>query len=117
MTGTTAYFGGAAAEDCAARFYERSGHDIVARRWRGSGGEIDIVARDGVSLVFIEVKKSSDFTRAAARLSRRQIMRILGAAREFLSGQPDGQNSDVRFDVALVNMHGQMDIIENAFCE
>ena len=117
MTGAIAHFGGAAAEDCTARFYERSGHSILARRWRGSQGEIDIIARHGASLVFIEVKKSRDFTRAAARISRRQIMRILGSASEFLSGQPLGQGTELRFDVALVDAHGQMEIIENAFTE
>ncbi len=117
MSGATAHFGGAAAEDCTARFYERSGHSILARRWRGSQGEIDIVARHGASVVFIEVKKSRDFARAAARVSRRQIMRILGAASEFLSGQPLGQGTDVRFDVALVDSHGRLEIIENAFSE
>ena len=41
--------------------------------------------------------------------------RIYGAASEYLAGEPDGQNTNVRFDVALVNSTGQMQVIENAF--
>ena len=115
MNGKRNYRSGLAAEDSVAHAYQRNGNPIAARRWRGSRGEIDIVARDGDGLVFIEVKKARDFARAAQRVTRAQMRRIYGAASEFLAGEPKGQLTPVRFDVALVNDAGQMQVIENAF--
>ena len=73
MSGSTSYHAGLAAEDQVADFYRRSGCDVTHRRWRGQGGEIDLVARDGDNVVFVEVKKSRDFARAAESLSLRQM--------------------------------------------
>lgn len=115
MSGKTSYLAGLSAEDQVARDYCARGHQIAATRWRGSRGEIDLIARDGEGLIFIEVKKARDFARAAERLPPAQMRRIYGAASEFLAGEPNGQNSDVRFDVALVDQSGQLKIIENAF--
>lgn len=113
--GKTSYLAGHAAEDAVASRYHASGRPIVAKRWRGSCGEIDLIAKDGDGLIFIEVKKSKSHASAAARLSRRQMDRIYGAGSEFLATQPKGQLTDVRFDVALVDSMGQVDVIENAF--
>lgn len=115
MSGKTSYLAGLAAEDSVEADYARSGHDIAARRWRGRGGEIDIVARDGEGFIFIEVKKARDFARAAERITRRQMQRIFSAASEFAAGQPKGMLTPMRFDVALVNQAGERQIIENAF--
>lgn len=115
MSGAMGYHGGLAAEGAVERHYLQSGHAIAARRWRGSGGEIDLVARGDHGLVFIEVKKSRTFARAAERLTDRQMARIHASASEFLAGEPGGQDSFARFDVALVDRVGQVEIIENAF--
>jgi len=115
MTGRVSYHAGLAAEDQVAQLYVRSGREIAARRWRGSCGEIDLIARDGAEVIFIEVKKSKSHARAAERLTDRQIARIYGAASEFLGGEPRGQATDVRFDVALVDCHGRIDLRENVF--
>jgi putative endonuclease len=115
QTGRGAYHSGLAAEDQVARLYDRSGRPICARRWRGSGGEIDLIARDGAEVIFIEVKKSRSHAEAAEHLTPRQMARIYASASEFLAGEPKGQNTDVRFDVALVNAMGQIEILENAF--
>src|SRR5438874_6863022 len=47
---------GKAGEDLACRELERRGYAILARRYRRRGGELDIIARDGPTLVFVEVK-------------------------------------------------------------
>ncbi|MCI2399393.1 YraN family protein [Aliiroseovarius subalbicans] len=114
MTHLTNHLAGQAAEEAVEADYVRRGHRVAARRWRGSRGEIDLVMRSDEGLVFIEVKKSRSFARAAERLSRAQMQRIYGAASEFLAGEPDGQNTALRFDVALLDQSGQMKIIENA---
>ncbi|MBK1636219.1 YraN family protein [Rhodovulum adriaticum] len=115
MSGSVSYHAGLAAEDCVARGYEDRGLPIAARRWRGRAGEIDLIARDGDGLVFVEVKKARDFARAAERVGRRQMQRVMDAALEFLAGEPRGQLTEIRFDVALVNGRGEVDILENAF--
>jgi len=115
MTGLVSYHAGLAAEGSVERHYASAGHEIARRRWRGSGGEIDLITRDGDGLIFIEVKKSKSFARAAERVSRRQMRRIYASASEFLAGEPNGQDTEVRFDVALVNAVGQIQVIENAF--
>lgn len=115
MSGSVAYHSGLVAEGAVAARYLAAGRSIAAQRWRGSGGEIDLIARDGAGLIFIEVKKSRSFAQAAARVSRRQMERIYASASEFLAGEPRGQDTDVRFDVALVDQTGQIEILENAF--
>lgn len=117
MTGSVGYHAGMAAEEIVAADYTRRRHSFAARRWRGQSGEIDLIMRDGDTVVFIEVKKSKTMARAATRLGRRQMDRICAAAGEFLAGEPRGQLTDVRFDLALVDGRGITNVIENAFME
>ena len=74
-----------------------------------------VIARDGAEVIFIEVKQSSTHALAAEHLSARQMARIYASASEFLSSEPAGQMTESRFDVALVNAAGQIEILENAF--
>lgn len=115
VRGSVAHHSGQAAELCVATDYERRGFSIAHRRWRGASGEIDLIARDADGLVFIEVKKSRSFDQAASRISRRQMDRICASAAEFLEYEPAGQLTNVRFDAALVDGTGAVEIIENAF--
>lgn len=117
MTGSTSYHAGRVAEDIVALDYARRNHAIAARRWRGKSGEIDLIAREGDTVVFIEVKKSRSFASASTRLGRRQMDRICASAGEFLGGEPKGQLTDVRFDLAMVDATGAVQVIENAFSE
>jgi putative endonuclease len=117
MSGITSYHAGLCAEDAVARDYVRRGRSVVQRRWRGKGGEIDLILADGDGLIFVEVKKSCSHGRAAQSLSRRQMDRISMAASEFLGTQPRGQLTDVQFDLATVNDVGEIAILENAFQE
>ncbi|MDA7964085.1 YraN family protein [Ruegeria sp.] len=115
MRGSVSHHSGQAAELRVATDYERRGFSIAHRRWRGTGGEIDLIARDGDGLIFIEVKKSTSFDQAASRISRRQMDRICASAAQFLEHEPGGQLTNVRFDAALVDATGAVQIIENAF--
>ena len=116
MGGMTAYRSGLAAEESVARQYRQQGHEIAARRWRSKAGEIDLILRKDGNVIFVEVKKGRSFERAAHALSERQIARIYSSAAIFLDGEPAGQNSNARFDVALVDAGGGIRIIENAIC-
>lgn len=113
MSGAVSYLSGLSAESAVADHYARRGLTIAARRWRGTAGEIDLVARQGEALVFIEVKQARDFARAAERLSPRQIARICSAAAEFAGGEPRGQLTEMRLDLAMVDGCGRISVLEN----
>lgn len=115
MSGARSYHAGLSAENQVAQLYSRSGLDVCARRWRGSAGEIDLIVRDGAEVIFIEVKQSSTHALAAEHLTPRQMARIYASASEFLAGEPAGQMTESRFDVALVDGAGRIEILENAF--
>ena len=113
--GSMSHHAGVAAELRIAQDYERRGYAVARRRWRGQGGEIDLIVQDGNALIFVEVKQSRSLTRAAESLSARQMQRICLSAEEYLGTHPCGSLTEVRFDVALVDGQGQTRIIENAF--
>ncbi len=115
MSGALSYHAGRVAEDRVADHYTRAGMAVLARRWRGQGGEIDLIIGNGAALIFVEVKKSRSFARAAERISPRQMARIHATASEFLATQPNGQLTEARFDVALMDGTGQLEMLENAF--
>ncbi|RGP39088.1 YraN family protein [Pseudotabrizicola alkalilacus] len=115
MSGRRSYYAGMAAEEQVARLYDRSGRSVIARRWRGPGGEIDLIARDGAEVIFIEVKQARSHAVASERLTVRQMERIYASAACFIGGEPAGQNTPVRFDVALVDGTGRIEVLENAF--
>jgi len=115
--GRVAHHGGLAAERQVLRHYLRAGLSIVAERWRGRGGEIDLIARDASGYVFVEVKSGRDLSTAAGRLSLRQVRRLAAAAEEFLGTVAGGLANPLRFDLALVDRHGRVDIVENALVD
>src|SRR4051794_9504597 len=78
---------GASGEKLACRFLKRNGYKILYRNFRGrSGGEIDIVSRDGDTLAFIEVKtrSSEDFGRPFETIRSEQRHRISRGALAWL---------------------------------
>lgn len=90
------------AETLAAWHLRLRGWRIVARGFRTHAGEIDIVARRGRVLAFVEVKARRDLDTAAEALRARQTGRIARAAGAFLQARPGLGGCDVRFDVMLV---------------
>ena len=109
------HLAGLAAEDIVARAYDTAGCAAAARRWRGISGEVDLIYRDGETVVFVEVKKSRTFEEAAARMTQRQALRICRAATEFVGGEPKGQLTQMRFDLGLVDGQGAVEIRKAAF--
>ena len=90
------------AEALAAWHLRLRGYRIVERRFRVPVGEIDIVARRGRVLVFIEVKARRDIRTAGESLNPRQAARIVRAAVAFVQSRPGLDGLDQRFDVMLV---------------
>lgn len=78
---------GEQAEALAAAFVEERGLHIVARNYRCRHGELDLVARDGDTLVFIEVRRrtGNSFGGAAASINAAKRQKLLKAARHYLA--------------------------------
>lgn len=78
---------GARAEALAAQFLEGRGLAILERNFRTRRGEIDLIARDGDTLVFVEVRfrSRSDFGGAAGSVTARKQQRIVAASLVYLS--------------------------------
>lgn len=114
MSGSVGYSSGLHAEGIVSRHYQSKGFKLAETRWRGKCGEIDLIAECDGELVFVEVKKSKTFARAGARLTANQQGRIYHAAEEFLAVREFSEVPDCRFDVALVDQTGRIEILENA---
>lgn len=109
---------GQAGEQAALRFYEDKGYRLLAARWRGGGGELDLVLQSPLhsheGLIFVEVKTSRSHANAAHRISQQQMHRIFTAATVFADQHFGTTLIDMRFDVALVDGVGTVQILENA---
>lgn len=99
---------GRAAEDAALDFLRGRGLVLVARNHRCRGGELDLVMRDGSSLVFIEVRARSErgFGSAEATVTARKQRRVITAARHFLALHPAEAKRPMRFDVVAISLDG-----------
>jgi putative endonuclease len=118
---------GRAAEALVARRLERAGWRIVARNARTATGELDLVALDGSTLVFVEVKAgrrgaSVGPERPALAVGRRKQLQVRRLAREWLAAA-DGPRppwvDGYRFDVVGVSYDGpravEVEHLRNAF--
>lgn len=90
------------AEALACALLVLKGYRLLARNLRLPVGEIDIVARRGRTLAFVEVKARSGDGATAEALSPRQRRRIVRAAEWFLSTRPELTAMTTRFDLVLV---------------
>lgn len=92
-------------EDAAAAFLTRIGMDVEDRNWRSAAGEIDIVARDGGTLVIVEVKtrRSERAGTAEDAVSLAKQRRIVRLAREYQASHRDAPEA-VRFDVVAIRV-------------
>lgn len=119
MTGTTrrhaAARSGRAGEEAAARHLETKGQRILERGFRTRDGEIDLVSRDGDTLVFVEVKTRAGTAhgRPAEAVDYRKRGRILRAARVWLH-RHGATERPCRFDVVeVLTRHGSPDLVEH----
>ena len=110
--GSRAYHNGLAAEDIAARQYTALGGVEMARRWKTKHGEIDLVFRLGDMIIFVEVKARKTHEIAAGAITAKQQQRLVNCAHEYLAEFAD-MNADCRFDLAMVDGQGRVEILEN----
>jgi len=111
---------GSRGEELAAAFLERNGFALVERNFRCKGGEVDIIAKDGTTLVFVEVKSRKTLTYGVPQLAvtpfkQRQISK---AALTWLA-RNHKHDSPARFDVIAILLENdyshQIEHIKNAF--
>ncbi|MCZ2399111.1 MAG: YraN family protein [Phycisphaerae bacterium] len=90
-------------EQLAERFLRSRGCRVIARRFRTAAGELDLVVREGATLVFVEVKTQSDRTLLdpCERVTRGKQRRLGRAARSFVA-RHRCENLPCRFDVVSV---------------
>ena len=96
-------------ERAAQRYLRRRGYKIVARGQRGRLGELDLVAVDGRTLVFVEVKtrRSHDAGHPAEAVGSEKQRRLTRLALAFLK-RHDLLNQDARFDVMAITWPKQV---------
>ncbi len=100
---TTAF--GSQAEDAAAEYLKRKGYQILHRNYRAPYGEADIVARDGRSLVFVEVKarSSEQFGQPFEAVNKRKQEKLRKVALGYM--KQNGGECPVRFDIISITFH------------
>ena len=92
-------------EDLALRALEREGYRIVGRNLRTRRGEIDVVALEGATLCFVEVRLRSrvDYGSSAGSVDGRKRRRVIDAARELLARESFPRHAALRFDVVAID--------------
>jgi putative endonuclease len=106
-------------ENFACGALERRGYEILARRYRHGGAEIDIIARDGATLVFVEVKARGgrEFGDGAEAVTMNKRRRIVVAAMDYLVRHRLGE-CPCRFDVVSIQLGDgdpKIEVFPNAF--
>ncbi|MBK9303132.1 MAG: YraN family protein [bacterium] len=95
---------GRCGEEIAAQWYVAEGFTVLARRFRTGRGEVDLIARRGPLLVFVEVKarRGDGWGAPAAAVGAGKLSRLRLAARVWLAANPARDAAEFRFDVAAV---------------
>ena len=93
---------GREAEDKAARYLQRHGYDIIARNVRGGRGELDIVARKGDILAFVEVKAHKHRDSSLEAVHTEKCARLRSAALAWLAKHPNDMSLQCRFDLIIL---------------
>ncbi|MBO7238445.1 MAG: YraN family protein [Elusimicrobiaceae bacterium] len=106
---------GALGEDAACRYLAEKGYRVIARNYRKPCGEIDLIALNKKTLVFVEVKKraSRAFGGPISAVTPSKQHKIALTAQYFIKENAPKFDS-IRFDVVCL-LPGELEHIENAF--
>jgi putative endonuclease len=90
-------------ENVATIHLEATGYVILTRNWRGVGGEIDLVARDGETVVFVEVKtrRGRDFGAPEEALTPRKAEKLVSLGQQYMV---DHELEDVNWRIDLISV-------------
>ncbi len=100
-------------ETIAARYLERCGYEILARKWRCAAGEIDLVARHEGMLIFVEVRTRSgnDPGMAAESITGAKCVRLRKLASAFLESHDLPAETPWRIDVVAIAAGSQQQVV------
>lgn len=112
---SAAYRLGLRAEAFASVFLRLKGWRILARRYRAGSGEIDIIARRGKTVIFVEVKARSTREAALTAITPHAARRISAAARQWQAGREDLHDATLRFDAILIRPFRLPEHVVNVF--
>jgi len=98
-------------EEKAVEYLKKNNYSILKRNFRSRVGEIDIIAKDGNTLVFVEVKGMNS-NLPVENIDDRKIYRIRRTAESYLN-MTKNWDSEVRFDVIILRMIEDMFSIEH----
>jgi putative endonuclease len=106
-------------EDLACAELERRGYVVIERRYRRQSGELDIIARDGRTVVFVEVKARDgrEFGEATEAVTRLKQRRMTHLALDYLARHRLTECA-CRFDVVTIHVENGLPVVElfqNAF--
>lgn len=107
---------GSRGEEWAVAHLREMGYEILFQNWRHKHWEVDIIAKDGDVLVFIEVKsrKSTAFGLPYEFVDRRKQQNLIKAADAFL--ESNSYFGDIRFDIVSVFLISKkIELIKDAF--
>lgn len=106
---------GAQAEQDAAQYLQKNGLKLIQTNYRSRFGEIDLILRDGETLIFAEVRQRSrsDFGGAAASIDARKQQRLILTAQHYLTTLP--HIPPCRFDAVLLDGADNIEWVKNAF--
>ena len=106
---------GLLAETLAGLFLMAKGYRILERRYKTPVGEIDLIARRGKTIVFIEVKARGELTAALESVTPNMKNRITRAGQYFLSSHPALSSCDMRFDLIALAPPFYLRHLDNAW--
>jgi putative endonuclease len=106
---------GIAGEDVAAAWYQSQGYEVVARNWSCRQGELDLIVRQGSTVVFCEVKSraTTRFGTPAEAVTHEKRQRIRHLAARWIE-DARFRPAQIRFDVAAI-LGDELEVIEGAF--
>src|SRR5207253_2161144 len=91
-------------EWAARRFLKRQGYDVVTKNFRASGAEIDIIALDGPTLVFVEVKTRASFVAGRPEEAVDDVKQShIRRAAEIFAARYKATNRPQRFDIVAIS--------------
>jgi putative endonuclease len=107
-------------EAAAVKYLRAQGYRVIERNFRCPWGEIDLVARDNDTLVFVEIKarQSRAFGEPHEAVGEWKQRRLIRTAQTYLSRHRLGENVSTRFDVVAVLLTpsgAEIQVIKNAF--
>ncbi|MBN8544112.1 MAG: YraN family protein [Alphaproteobacteria bacterium] len=109
------YRKGIRAEWVAAQHLRLRGWRIIGTRFKTPLGEIDLIAKRGRTIAFIEVKARASHQKAAEAIHHENQQRVVRAAQWFLSAHPNYADYHLRFDACLVPWYYWPTFIPHAF--